>query len=467
MVAGSNSLICLEGARVAAVASWITRIANAMLNESPSAPRELQNLLAETEALSPEALREDQREHLGQFLRYAHRAVPFYRDRLVNAARLGRDLPWEVFRQIPTMTRADIREQGARLRVERVPPGFEPVAAITTSGSTGRPITTHTTRAFGRLMQAVRMRWHEWHEHDYELSTAFISDPTPPGVADPPEGVTTAPWAHPYGTGPSFRLNLRADVADQLAWLEHKRPAYLSTYPSNLQALLKLAQERGTRLPGLRDVIVSSEPVSDQLRELTRAVWGARLIATYSASEVGAIAFQAPRGDQYLVQAESVLVEILDEADNPCPPGAVGRVVITTLQDALRPLVRYEVGDYAVAGEPDEAEGRGLPVLRRIVGRERAMVRLPDGRTVWPFFELSEMVALEALSQWQLAQRRDHSLEVRLVTKRPLAPDEEALVRRVVTEAVTAPLPLSIRYVEGIERTARGKFVEFVSEFDE
>ena len=78
------------------------------------------------------------------------------------------------------------------------------------------------------------------------------------------------------------------------------------------------------------------------------------------------------------MQAENVLLEIIDAAGNPLPPGNVGRVVITVLHNLAMPLIRYEIGDYAAFGGECTC-GRGLPVLERIVGRARNMLRLPDG----------------------------------------------------------------------------------------
>jgi phenylacetate-CoA ligase len=73
-----------------------------------------------------------------------------------------------------------------------------------------------------------------------------------------------------------------------------------------------------------------------------------------------------------------VLVEILDAQGRPCRPGEIGRVVATPLHNVAMPLLRYELDDYAEVGQAC-ACGRGLPVIRRILGRRQNMLRLPDG----------------------------------------------------------------------------------------
>jgi phenylacetate-coenzyme A ligase PaaK-like adenylate-forming protein len=50
------------------------------------------------------------------------------------------------------------------------------------------------------------------------------------------------------------------------------------------------------------------------------------------------------------------------------------------LRDAADPL---RIGDYAEVGAPCPC-GRGLPVLKRIMGRYRNLLTLPDGTRRWP-----------------------------------------------------------------------------------
>jgi phenylacetate-CoA ligase len=75
-----------------------------------------------------------------------------------------------------------------------------------------------------------------------------------------------------------------------------------------------------------------------------------------------------------------VILEVLDEAGQMCPPGATGRVVLTTLHNFLAPFLRYDIMDEAVVGPARYACGRGLPTLVRVVGKRIIMLQLPGGR---------------------------------------------------------------------------------------
>jgi phenylacetate-CoA ligase len=423
----------------------------------PANHPKLMRLLAETERLPREELERDVLLLLQKLLEHAHAQVPYYRDRLAAAVRvpLG-ELTRERYRElVPILTRAELREQADQLRAKVVSPAHRGNGRVsTTSGSTGRPIATEGTLAASALSAAQQDRFHAWHRRDLDATTAFITSPHVPKG-----GARRAGWSI-SGNGAAIELSLLAPLSEQLDWLVRERPRYLVCYPSNLRALVRESVARGVRPEGLADVTVSSEPIGPELRELCASAWGVPLVGTYSASEVGGIALERPGDEHYTIQAEFVLVEVLRDDGAPCAPGEVGRVVVTALHQALRPLIRYEIGDYARA----EAEpATGLPRLGRVLGRERNMVTLPGGGEVWPFFELAELAALRALKQWQLVQRSESEIEVRIVSARTLTALEERTLTEVVHRCLPARFALALRYVPLIPRSPSGKYEEFVN----
>jgi phenylacetate-CoA ligase len=124
------------------------------------------------------------------------------------------------------------------------------------------------------------------------------------------------------------------------------------------------------------------------------------------------------------------------------------------------PLVRYELGDYAEMGEPC-ACGRGLPVIRRILGKTRHMLRLPDGSMHFPRFGEARFPRIAPVQQFQVVQQSLEAIEVRLVVARALTGDEEAKLRDHVLEHLKHPFGISFAYVADIPRAASGKYEDF------
>jgi phenylacetate-CoA ligase len=261
-----------------------------------------------------------------------------------------------------------------------------------------------------------------------------------------------------YDTGPCAVFSVHEDVAGQAEWLVEQDPDYLLSVPSNLVALARELQARGACLPRLREVWTYAEALSADRRAVLRRAWGVPVTDMYSTQEVGYIALQCPSGDAYHVQAESVFVEVLDDGGAACPPGQVGRVVVTPLHNYAMPLVRYAVGDYAEVGEACPC-GRGLPTLSRIVGRERNMLVLPTGERLWPTLDWAHVAPNRQL---QLVQRELDHIEARMVGPRPLTAAEEAAFAAAMHERFGYRFRVSFRYLERIERGPGLKFEDFV-----
>ncbi len=216
-------------------------------------------------------------------------------------------------------------------------------------------------------------------------------------------------------------------------------------------------------LTRLREVRTFGEVLEPHVRRLCREMWNVPVSDVYSTQEIGYIAIQCPEvEDHYHVQAENVLLEVLDDQGRPCGPGEIGRVVITTLQNFAMPLIRYDIGDYAEVGPPCRC-GRGLPVLRRILGRKRNMFILPSGQRRWPCMDTSVegLQELTCVRQFQVVQRSLTELDVNLRVTRPLTEDEESIVRQTLVSGLGYPFQITIRYVDSIARCPSGKFEDY------
>ena len=127
------------------------------------------------------------------------------------------------------------------------------------------------------------------------------------------------------------------------------------------------------------------------------------------------------------------------------------------------PLIRYDIGDFAEAGEPCPC-GRGLPVVKHIAGRVRNMVTLPDGRQQWASFPSSKWRTVAPVSQLQLIQTSATEILVRIVPERRLTGSEREELITILRECLGHPFRMKIEEVAEIPRGFSGKFEEFVSE---
>jgi len=396
---------------------------------------------------------------LEPLLRHAHESVPWYRERWAGKFDPGDTLSYDAIRRLPLLTRRDIQDGFTRMRSDRFPPHHGQAEERTTSGSTGAPVRFLGTGLDAVFWNAFTLRDHVWHRRDLSSKLAVIRRETTVSRHDNWGPATQGVVA----TGPAVSESVKSDVATLFDWLRAERPGYLLSYPSLIRDLVKHGLERGLALDGLLEVRTIAESVGDEVRDLCRSAWGASVTDVYSASEVGYLALQCPDHTGYHVQSEGVLLEVLDDRGEPCGPGEVGRVVVTGLRNFAMPLVRYDIGDYAEVGDPCPC-GRGLPVLRRILGRVRNTLVTADGQRFWPTFGKRALAAVAPIRQYQFVQKSFDLVEARLVVATPLTGEQEDYVRRSIQAQLPDGVHLAITYRERLERGTSGKFEDFVSE---
>lgn len=416
--------------------------------------------LEQSQWWTPEALLRHQFSQLERVLVFAAETIPFYAARLKAAGvDLKPGLSRKAFENIPILTRSEIQSYGEALLSPSVPKDHGRTVVYRTSGSTGRPIKSFGTELTQFFWNALTLRDHLWHKRDLTGKLASIRTTVKDGSAKGWGPATDIV----FGAGSSAMLNIRADTGTQAEWLAKENPDYLLSHPSNILALAKRSIEMGIRVPGLKQVRTFGETLGPDLRAACAQAWGVPVVDAYSSEEIGYMALQCPQSERYHIQSENVFVEVLDGNNRPCAPGETGRVVITTLHNFAMPLIRYEILDYAEAGDKCPC-GRGLPVVNRVLGRQRNMVTLPDGKQHWPSFPAESWASIAPIRQIQLVQRELDLIVVRVVTDSPLGDAQESRLREALQERLGYPFRITLEYRESIERGANFKYEDFVSE---
>ena len=418
----------------------------------------MQYQLGQTQWWPAARLEEHQLRQLQPLLKHAAETVPFYRERGHTPSFAGGGLTRERFGELPRLTRADVQQAGTALLSERVPAAHGELAEGETSGATGMPVKLQVTGLTQLFWRAFNLRDHLWHGRDPSGTLAAIRKLESRNQSGWGPSIDDA-----YKSGRSRVLNIGHDLDTQLDWLEETSPHYLISNSYNLYWLARRSMERGLALPGLRQALSFGSTLPEDAHEIVRRAWNVGLADVYTAEETGYIALQCPVSGHYHVQSENLIVEILGEAGRPCGPGEVGTVVLTTLHNYAMPLIRYEIGDYAEAGSPCEC-GRGLPLIRRILGRKRNMLALPGGRLRWPSFPSDRWSHAAPVRQLQVVQESLDLIRVRVVTARELTQAEEREFLAAMETCLGHPFRLELERVAEISRGPGYKFEDFISQ---
>ena len=363
-------------------------------------------------------------------------------------------------RRLPPLTRRDVQDDPNPVDPAALPDKHGPVAYANTSGSTGEPVKVNRTAVNRLHWYAMTARFHLWAESDLSRRLAVLR-------ANMPRYGHLPDWGAPtnllWDTGPSLIADVEADIDVQFDTLAAFRPDSVLMYPTNLVAMLEAAGG-DDRLSSVSRWRTMGETLDADVRERIATLSDADIVDNYSSEECGYIALQCPdHPDNYHLCAETLLVEVVDAAGQPVAEGEAGEVLVTDLHNLAAPMIRYAIGDHAVAGGPCPC-GRGLPTIRRILGRTRNMIVKPDGTRHWPLTGYKQFRAIAPVRQYQFRQHALDAVEVRLVTERALTVAEEAALSEHIRAKLRHPFAISFTYFDGRLPLGRnGKFEEFVS----
>jgi len=334
----------------------------------------------------------------------AAKCIPFYSERFDSQVSRSPELT-----KFPILPRHEIPQLAASVRALHSDSLL--LASSLTSGSTGNPVSFFYDAAHQASRFAARARylrengWNPFRRSLWIISTRMQS----------PDLLFTMRARLLGSRFLSHILDLEK-LADALRTMDL---AYLYSYPVNLDGLARIFEARGERLPSLRRIFSGSEVLENSQRERIRRVFGVAVSDNYGSTEAF-LAWECPLGS-YHVNAEHVIVEIVDENGHAAAPGKLGRVLVTTLHNRLMPLIRYEIGDYAFAAENGCRCGRTLPCIGAVGGRDINLFIDNDGKrfTPWPLFR--PLLEREWIRQDQIVQRGVDRFVVRYVGDRTLS----------------------------------------------
>lgn len=261
---------------------------------------------------------------------------------------------------------------------------------------------------------------------------------------------------------PTLRIDSGDELAGIVARLNDWQPRMLIAYASMLR-LLAAEQIAGRLVIAPQFVFSASEVLTDSTRALAGRAWGIRAHNVYAATETSGIAADCGHHQGMHLFEDLVITEVVDENNQPVPPGVYGaKVLVTVPFSRTLPLIRYEMSDSVELTAAHHCGcGRPYRTINSIQGRQQEALHLPalDGsgqRPIQPIV-LHHVMDDVTAAAWQIVQRAD-GLEILLA--HPVQVDTGALASRIRDELAahgTVAPSVRIRTVHAIPRTALGK----------
>lgn len=169
------------------------------------------------------------------------------------------------------------------------------------------------------------------------------------------------------------------------------KPTYLIAVPSFLLKLIEYANQHGIDLKesGVKGAICIGESLRNQdftlntLAEKITSSWDIELYSTYASTEMNTAFTDCEQQQGGHHHPELIIVEILNDDNQPVEEGEVGELTITTLGVEGMPLLRFKTGDMVKAHTSPCGCGRNTMRLGPVVGRKKQMIKY-KGTTLYP-----------------------------------------------------------------------------------
>ena len=238
-------------------------------------------------------------------------------------------------------------------------------------------------------------------------------------------------------------------VAQLNAFQPHRIIGYSSSV-TNLaqQALLGNLHIRPKR------ILVTGDRLSAPMREKIEKAWEAPVHILYCSSESIYLAVQESGQKELSVADDLNIIEILNEDNQPVPARGVGRVVLTNLYNYALPILRYELGDYAIRGVGSEG---GSTTIRDIRGRvcEALPVVGEDGEqdSIHPIV-LTEFYAV-GLERFQFVSLRPDYVRINYVAETDIDEAVGMAFQRLLDNKRALETRFEVRRVSHIDNDAR------------
>lgn len=169
------------------------------------------------------------------------------------------------------------------------------------------------------------------------------------------------------------------------------KPSYLIAVPSFLLKLIDYAEKNNIdyNASSVKGVICIGEALRTDdfslnlLANKITSKWKIDLFSTYASTEMSTAFTECKEQQGGHHHPELIIVEILDDNNQPVGKGEYGELTITTLGVEAMPLLRFKTGDIVRKHTEPCACGRNTMRLSPVMGRKKQMVKY-KGTTLYP-----------------------------------------------------------------------------------
>ena len=398
---------------------------------------------------SCEELRELQHNNMSKLLSFAVSQSRYYRQ-------LGIDLSRDSFKavkQFPMLTKQIINDH----RDDIICGEKSNLIKNESSGSSGQRTTVYADKLSHSTTLAIQTLLWEW--AGYTLGESILQlgiEPNRGFVKKIKDIILRTDYQ------PSYFLNETSTIS-VLNRYRNRNGAIFGGFASGLFSYAQFATDAGLEDVTFRTVISWGDKLFPHYRSVIEKCFHTKVFDTYGCAEGFVIAGQCEKMNYHIITPH-VFVEIVDDDGKEVPTGEIGNVLLTRLDSFAMPLIRYKLGDLAIAGDPNLvcSCGRGFPLLGGVIGRETDIVRTRSGKQMIVHFFTGIFERISEIKQFRVVQTTLDEIDIEYVPANGFSSAALEHARNLIHGYLKEPFRINFKKVDSIDPTGSGKpkFIE-------
>ena len=199
-----------------------------------------------------------------------------------------------------------------------------------------------------------------------------------------------------------LQLDIKTPLSQWVSQIKAFAPNLIIGYPSAIKILAELVERGEVTIQPVR-VISCGEPLGSSLRQYLEEVLQAPVINIYGASESLALGVESDPEEGMILFDDLNVLEVEQ-----------GRLYLTSLENFVQPLIRYQLTDQLTLREPDADSAYPFNRAVGLVGRQEDLLWFEDEQGNREFLHplAIEGFCIEGLLAYQICQLGRDALEI-------------------------------------------------------
>ncbi len=401
-------------------------------------------------------LEEYQNKKLRSLVMHAYRNVPYYHN-LFKSLMLDPEniRTKDDLTKLPILTKEDIRKDPESfLSINIKKKNF---IKDSTSGSSGKVFEFYVDKNLMSIFRAMGVRGWEFAGYSFgdRITTIAGSSLLPNKMSILKKIMFKTSRNLPLS---SYNMN-KDKIGNYVKQIINFKSDFIRGYPSSIAIIADYILKNNIQGVKPSAIITTSETLNNADKKLISEGFDCDIYDQCGCNDGGEDLCECKEHSGYHIGAERAIHEFVYESNES--NNGYAHIILTDLCNYTMPFIRYDAGDMGIPTEDICQCGRGLPLVKSIIGRSIDRIVLPDG-TYMPGLVISEIFDSDAsiigsIREYQIIQENIDKFNVNIVKNENYDNETSKKICKYFEGCMGIPLDIKFNFVSNVPRTDANK----------